>query len=91
MAMPVIEGIKDRGATNIFKAITEALNIIELREDKSRNPAIMMFTDGVPNNSPPEGEVKAIENVLESKKMACPIHTFGFGYNLDSSKLYDIA
>jgi Mg-chelatase subunit ChlD len=91
MALPLIEGIKTRGATDIFTAITEALNIIELREDKSRNPAIMMFTDGVPNRSPPEGEVKAISNILETKKMACPIHTFGFGYNLDSNKLYDIA
>jgi|TARA_B110000285_G_scaffold230702_1_gene297810 Mg-chelatase subunit ChlD len=35
-----------------------------MREDKSRNPAIMLFTDGVPNRSPKEGEVAALKNLL---------------------------
>jgi len=62
-----------------------------MREDKSRNPAIMLFTDGVPNRSPKEGEVAALKNLLALKQMAIPVHTFGFGYNLDSKKLYDMA
>jgi len=28
---------------------------------------------------------------LETKKLSIPIHTFGFGYNLDSHKLYEMA
>jgi len=89
--LPLVEGIHTRGATDIYKAVCEALSIIELRDDKSRNPAIMLFTDGVPNRSPPDGEIKALSNILRTKNLACPIHTFGFGYNLDSNLLYDIA
>jgi len=47
----------------------------------------MLFTDGMPNRSPPEGEVAALRK-LASK---CPIHTFGFGYNLNSGLLYEMA
>lgn len=51
----------------------------------------MLFTDGVPNRSPEGGEIVALQNLLKEKKLAIPIHTFGFGYNLDSNKLYEMA
>ena len=47
----------------------------------------MLFTDGQPNRSPPGGEIEALKR-LNTK---CPIHTFGFGYNLNSHLLYEMA
>jgi len=37
------------------------IQLIEKRTDKSRNPAIMLFTDGMPNVSPPRGEIEALK------------------------------
>jgi len=51
----------------------------------------MLFTDGVPNISPPRGEVDALKRIINKKKLTCPIHTFGFGYDLNSHLLYEIA
>jgi len=51
----------------------------------------MLFTDGVPNVSPPRGEVDALKRIIKNKSHTCPIHTFGFGYDLNSHLLYDIA
>jgi hypothetical protein len=47
----------------------------------------MLFTDGCPNISPPEGEIEALKKMNNK----CPIHTFGFGYNLNSELLYQMA
>ena len=91
MALPIVDGIESRNSTDIYSALKEAVNIVQMREDKSRNPAIMLFTDGVPNRSPKEGEIVALQNLIREKQLSVPIHTFGFGYNLDSSKLYDMA
>jgi Mg-chelatase subunit ChlD len=41
-----IDNIVTRGSTNIFSAVAKAIEIIENRKDRSRNPAIMLFTDG---------------------------------------------
>ena len=82
-----IDDVMTRGATDIYSAVEKAVEIIESREDKSRNPAIMLFTDGQPNRSPPGGEVFALKQL----KTKCPIHTFGFGYNLNSGLLYEMA
>ena len=65
--------------------------MIDSRDDKKRNAAVILFTDGVPNISPPRGEQDSIKKILRQKKLSCPIHTFGFGYNLNSELLYDIA
>ena len=82
-----IDEVRTRGATDIYSAVLKAVEIIENRLEKSRNPAIMLFTDGQPNRSPPEGEIAALKK-LNTK---CPIHTFGFGYNLNSGLLYEMA
>ena len=56
----LIDEIHTGGATDIYTAVEKAIQIIEARKEKSRNPAIMLFTDGQPNRSPPEGEIAAI-------------------------------
>ena len=91
MATEITNTIVDNGQTNIYHALVQALEIIEKRDDNRRNPAIMLFTDGVPNVSPPRGEVDALKRILTKKNHTCPIHTFGFGYDLNSNLLYDIA
>jgi Mg-chelatase subunit ChlD len=89
--MASINTIKPGGQTNIWGALEKALQILESRDDKSRNSAILMLTDGIPNVSPAHGEVETLKRLRKTKNFTSPIYTFGFGYNLQSSLLYDLA
>ena len=89
--MTSIDTIKPGGQTNIWGALERALQILEGRDDKSRNSAILMLTDGIPNVSPAHGEVETLKRLRKTKNFTCPIYTFGFGYNLQTTLLYDLA
>ena len=89
--MTSINSIKPGGQTNIWGALEKALEILDGREDKSRNSAILMLTDGIPNVSPAQGEVETLKRLRKTKNFTTPIYTFGFGYNLQTTLLYDLA
>ena len=89
--MTSINSIKPGGQTNIWSAIEKALDVLDKREDKSRNSAILMLTDGIPNVSPAQGEVETLKKLRKTKNFTCPIYTFGFGYNLQPTLLYNLA
>lgn len=89
--MASINTIRPRGQTNIWSAIEKALQILDGRDDKTRNSAILMLTDGVPNVSPAHGEVDTLKRLRKTKNFTCPIYTFGFGYNLQPTLLYNLA
>ena len=57
------------------------------------NPNIMILTDGLPNVTPPRGELKSLSNYLDANPAlnGVRISTFGFGYSLKSQLLADIA
>lgn len=86
-----INTIKPCGQTNIWGGIEKAIEILDKRDDKSKNGAIIMLTDGVPNISPSRGEVDTLKKLRIKKNFTSPIYTFGFGYNLLNGLLYDIA
>ena len=89
--MTSIDSIKPGGQTNIWGAIEKALEILDNRDDKSRNSAILMLTDGIPNISPAQGEVETLKKLRKTKNFTSPIYTFGFGYNLQPTLLYNLA
>lgn len=86
-----IDDIKPRNQTNIYGSITEAINMINSREDKTRNSAIIMLTDGQPNISPARGEIETLRILKTKSGFSVPIYTFGFGYSLKKNLLYDMA
>ena len=90
-AIAKITDIKPRGQTNIYGAIEKAIEILDNRDDKSSNGAIIMLTDGIPNISPARGEVETLKKLRVKKNFTAPIYTFGFGYNLQHGLLYNIA
>ena len=89
--MTSINSIKPGGQTNIWGAVEKALQILDGRDDKTRNSAILMLTDGIPNVSPAQGEVETLKRLRKAKNFTTPIYTFGFGYNLQTTLLYDLA
>tara|TARA_Y100000741_G_scaffold84689_1_gene62347 strand:- start:1442 stop:3709 length:2268 start_codon:yes stop_codon:yes gene_type:complete len=86
-----IKQIKPRGQTNLWGGIDYAINVLDERNDKSRNGNILALTDGTPNISPAYGEVYTIKRLRKTKNFTAPIYTFGFGYNLQRGLLYEIA
>ena len=90
-ALAEITNIKARGRTAIWSAIEKAITILHHREDKSRNGAIIMLTDGVPNIKPARGEVETLKRLRKSLNFTSPLYTFGFGYSLECGLLYDLA
>ena len=86
-----IKDIKPRGQTNIYGAIERAVEILDVRDDKRRNSAILILTDGSPNISPARGEVETLKKLRQKKNFTAPIYTFGFGYALQRELLYDIS
>ena len=83
------------GQTNLCSGILDGLEIIRSHADNDgrRTEAIFVLTDGVPNISPPRGTLTCVRRYLDQHLVCagCPISTFGFGYNLDSSQLVEIA
>lgn len=87
----LINTIRPNGQTNIYGALVKAIELLETRDDKSRNGSILMLTDGVPNISPARGIVETLKQLRISKNFSSPIYTFGFGYNLEKDLLYNIS
>lgn len=85
------EKIMPRGLTNIWKAVTEGLDLINNRSDKKNNSAIMILTDGMPNISPAKGEVETLIKLRNNTNFDTPIYTFAFGNSLRGDLLYNIA
>jgi len=86
-----VKEIKARGQTNLWGGIENAISILDMRDDKSRNGNIMALTDGIPNISPAFGEVDTLKKLRIRKNFTSSIYTFGFGYNLKEGLLYELA
>merc|ERR1719203_2195094 len=57
-----------------------------------RQQAIMLLTDGQPNHVPPRGHLPELRDYKDSHPgFNFQLNTFGFGYNLDSELLLDLA
>ena len=58
-----INKIKPRGGTNIWKGCRDGVKSLLTRRDKSRNPAILLLTDGQPNQGTNRPENEAITKI----------------------------
>ena len=94
-ALKVLETLEPMYSTNIWGAIESSIDeLLKSASCKNTNNYILLFTDGEPNIKPPEG----IRQCLQKKLRSIPkyydqftIHTFGYGYSLDSKLLLDIS
>jgi adenylate kinase len=106
-AVTVLETLSPEDTTNIWDGLfsgLEALRIPSLRKPKRNNvlrasgdivyrrKAILLLTDGVPSTSPPNGEHVELQNYFDTyPNFHCQVNTFGFGYDLNSTILANIA
>ena len=72
----------NRGLTNIWGGCEMALQMLNSRDDKSRNSAAILLTDGQPTKSPAKGEKEKMLSYKKTTPFSTPFYGFGFGYVL---------
>lgn len=72
----------NRGLTNIWGGCEMALQMLNSRDDKSRNSAAILLTDGQPTKSPARGEKDKMVSYKKATPFSTPFYGFGFGYVL---------
>ncbi len=87
--LAALERVHADASTNIWDGIRLAATLAADERFNGRHIVGMLLTDGYPNINPPRGIVPT----LRTLKMPYPwtLHTYGFGYNLDSQLLSEIA
>jgi len=90
-----LEELVADGMTNLWDGFQTGLTLLkEGAADSNRLQHIMLFTDGLPNINPPRGilpMLKRLKDKSEGGRLPCTISTFGFGYELDSALLSQLA
>jgi hypothetical protein len=84
-----VETIKPDSQTNIFDGIRLAMDMANQPDMQGRNIVGILLTDGFPNISPPRGIIPTLSSL--PLKNPWTMSTFGFGYNLDSALLSELA
>lgn len=91
-ALAALERLNDDGQTNLWDGLRAGLDVLAAGQRATGcHAAIFLLTDGCPNVEPPRGYLPTLEKVKDKTNFTCSIHTFGFGYELDSKLLEDIA
>ena len=85
-----LEYVQPDSQTNIFEGLRHAMEIANTDELAGRNIVGLLLTDGFPNINPPRGILYELQNRITMKN-PWTLHTFGFGYKLDSKLLADLA
>ncbi|CAF4340066.1 unnamed protein product, partial [Adineta steineri] len=82
----------DNGQTNLWDGLRTGLDVLlKGQRNTGSNSALYLLTDGCPNMEPPRGHLPTLAKLKQKTNFNCTINTFGFGYELDSKLLEDIA
>ncbi len=86
-----VDGMHASGGTNIWDALRVSIDIAN--NNKSREKThILLFTDGVSNQDPPRGILPTLKDyVTKFQSLNITLNTFGFGYDINSSLLFEIS
>jgi len=93
-AKATVEKMHPDCSTNIWAGLMKGLQDLQGKrvDGKGRYQCILLLTDGQPNISPPRGEAFMLKKFQDSNpEMKCVVHTFGFGYNLNTALLQQLA
>ena len=79
--------------TNLWDGLQTGLQSLAKDVVPGRPQHVMLLTDGVPNIAPPRGHLSMLRRYREKQPggRLPTIHTFGFGYCLDSELLHALA
>ena len=89
-----IESLLPDASTNIWDALRLGIETARKPICRDKNVVLLLLTDGEPNINPPRGIAPTLKNTVDGLKADAQrfsIHTFGFGYKLDSILLNEIS
>eukprot|EP01084_Bolivina_argentea_P280435 479600_1 len=93
--LAALNDLQADGQTNLWQGLFHGLEQLRTCKDMEsayHNSAVMLFTDGLPNMIPPKGHMAMLSDYMEEhKRLNCVIHTYGFGYSLDTKLLTQLA
>eukprot|EP00800_Vazella_pourtalesii_P003159 TRINITY_DN1319_c1_g4_i1.p1 TRINITY_DN1319_c1_g4~~TRINITY_DN1319_c1_g4_i1.p1 ORF type:complete len:684 (+),score=88.35 TRINITY_DN1319_c1_g4_i1:50-2053(+) len=90
-ALKRISGLQSKSRTNLWGGLAMGLDVMKEESRKEANRSLFLLTDGLPNVVPPRGHIPMLRRYKDEYGLSCSIGTFGFGYELDSQLLHDIA
>mmetsp|Transcript_2673 Transcript_2673/g.10392 ORF Transcript_2673/g.10392 Transcript_2673/m.10392 type:complete len:701 (+) Transcript_2673:112-2214(+) len=81
------------GMTNLWDGLKMGFELLKTGHQPGHLQHIMLFTDGLPNINPPRGILPMLKRLKDKEggKLPCTVSTFGFGYELDSDLLSQLA
>jgi len=93
LAERALAELQASGQTNLWNGLEVALDLIQANVRQNTTAAVMLLTDGVPTVDPEGGHVCALQDYRVRKGGSLPatLCTFGFGNDLDSKLLADLA
>lgn len=86
-----IKSLQPEGMTNLWAGIKLGIDKIASIYDDKYNISMIVMTDGVSNSDPPRGIIPTLQEQIRDKNLNFSINTFGYGYNIDSNLLQQIA
>eukprot|EP01126_Amoeba_proteus_P056760 TRINITY_DN717_c0_g1_i1.p1 TRINITY_DN717_c0_g1~~TRINITY_DN717_c0_g1_i1.p1 ORF type:complete len:624 (-),score=111.90 TRINITY_DN717_c0_g1_i1:373-2145(-) len=89
-ARVALETLHPDGTTNLWDGLQKGLDLLRGGGTQG-NTCVILLTDGQPNIVPPRGHIPMFRKYITSHNISCTLHTFGFGYQLDSGLLADLA
>jgi hypothetical protein len=91
IAKMVIKNLRAGGTTNIYDGLKNSFDLLKTITNYNNN-SIVLLTDGESNADPPNGILQTLlttYNIIDLKPFS--LNTFGFGYDINSILLRDIA
>ncbi|CAE7672001.1 ITIH5 [Symbiodinium pilosum] len=81
------------GMTNLWAGLETGIQLLAAASDGLRLQHLLLLTDGIPNINPPRGIVPMLKRLKDKcgGRLPCSVNTFGFGYELDSELLHELA
>lgn len=87
-AIQILNGINPDGMTNLWDGLNQSLSQIDnIPVNSNENICTLLLTDGEPNINPVHGIVEEFVRRNSQNKLFSQVHTFGYGYDLDSTLL----
>jgi len=91
-AIKSLNDIGPDGYTNLWSGLDSSLGLTDSIEiDGDHNIFTLVLTDGEPNINPPRGIIEELLQRNSINPLKSTVHTFGYGYGLDSSLLRNMA
>jgi hypothetical protein len=90
-AVDAVNEMAPTGTTNMWDGMAKALDLVRSSGHPSKQSAVFVFTDGVPNCIPADGHQAAYKEYQRQHPVHANMSCFGFGYNLDSALLDEMS